>query len=215
MLMMKSKHLSHLSKDEMLNVLTHGLGLLIFAIGVPLLFLKHFTLAWTKFDIIGIGAFSLGLLLVYTSSTGYHYVTGSLKVKWRVFDHIAIYFLIGGSYTAYLLKYYNVPDGINLLIVQWALIFLGVIFKLFFTGKMNILSTVLYVALGWMVIPIIGPLSMSVPSEVIPWIVSGGISYSLGVGFYLWESYRYSHPIWHVFVLGGSLCHFFGLYIGS
>jgi len=211
--MMKSKYLSHLPTVEILNVSTHGFGLLIFLIGIPLLCIKYQLVGWTWYDALGIGAFGLGLILVYTSSTGYHYSSGTCKVKWRVFDHIAILFLIGGSYTAYLLKYYNVPEGITLLVIQWSLILLGVIFKLFFTGRYNLLSTLLYVALGWMVVPILGPLSKAVPTTISPWIIAGGLSYSIGVGFYLWESFRYSHPIWHVFVLGGSLSHFLGLYL--
>ncbi len=213
--MMKSKHLEHLPKDEVYNVLTHGFGLFIFLVGLPLLYLKYLSRSWTGIEMLGLSAFGLGLLAVYTSSTGYHYFTGSRKIKWRILDHIAIYYLIGGSYTAYLLRYYYVSDGVMLLIIQWSIILIGTILKLYFTGKFNLLSTLLYVILGWMVLPIVGSLSEAVPMDVSLWIVAGGVSYSIGVVFYLMERLPYHHPIWHLFVLGGSLCHFLGLYLGE
>jgi len=212
---MKSSHLKELPREEVLNVLTHGFGLVLFLIGVPLLYLKSLVGDWMVADLIGVSAFGIGLIMVYTTSTGYHYFRDLKKVKWRILDHIAIYFLIGGSYTAYILKYYNVPDGVNLLLIQWSIIGIGTILKLYYTGRFNLLSTTLYVALGWMVVPIQGPFTHVVPDHVMAWIIAGGVSYSVGVVFYLMDRYRYSHTIWHVFVLGGSLCHFLGLYLGE
>ncbi len=198
--------------EEKWNVATHGFGLVLSLIGIPmLLWIGNYLHNWSN-ELIGVSIFSLGLLMVYTSSTGYHYVTGSVKHKWRIFDHISIYILIGGTYAAYVLKYLDLSMGLQFLTVQWSIIFACIIFKVFYTGKFDLLSTLLYVVLGMMVIVIAKPLKESVPYEVVIWLVAGGLSYLVGVGFYLMEKYRFTHPIWHLFVLAGSTCHFIGLF---
>lgn len=208
----RTRLLSHLPIDEELNVLTSGLGFLLSLIGIPVLLLRYSYVDSNPKTLLGVGAFSLGLLMVYYSSTSYHYFTGQLKAKWRVFDHISIFFLIGGTYTAYILKYLgDSSTGINFLLVHWSIIAFGVIFKLFFTGRFEAFSVFLYLVLGWMVLYIITPARAVLPDDVGHWLIAGGLSYSIGVGFYLAERYKYAHPIWHLFVLGGSTFHFIGL----
>ena len=202
---------ARLPLDEKLNVATHGLGLVLSIIGIPIL-LWSADVYCSSNELIGVLIFSLGLVMVYTSSTGYHYVTGIVKHRWRIFDHISIYFLIGGTYAAYVLKHLDLSLACMFLAVQWAIIFASIIFKLFYTGKFDLLSTLLYVGLGLMVVTIVEPLMASVPYEVMIWLLVGGLSYLIGVVFYLLEKYRFAHPIWHLFVLGGSTCHFVGLF---
>jgi hemolysin III len=210
---MRDKHsFAQLPIDEKWNVATHGFGLLLSLIGIPVLLWFGNYLYSSSNELVGVSIFSLGLVMVYSSSTGYHYVTGSVKYNWRIFDHISIYFLIGGTYAAYILKYLDLSLGLKFLSVQWSIILACIIFKIFYTGKFDLLSTLLYVVIGLMVLGIAEPLVESVPYEVIIWLIAGGLSYIIGVGFYLMETYKFSHPIWHLFVLGGSTCHFIGLF---
>lgn len=203
--------MSHLPSEEILNVITHGIGALFSIIAVPVLLWGYGYLDSDWTDLLGVSMFCIGLLMVYCASTGYHFTLGMLKAKWRVFDHIAIFFLIGGTYTAYLLKYIEGSSAITFLLTQWAIIIIGILLKLFYTGKFEVVSTLLYVLLGWMAVLIIEPLRTSIPKEVISWLIAGGLSYSIGVVFYLFDHYKYAHTVWHVFVLGGSTFHFIGL----
>lgn len=124
-------------------------------------------------------------------------------------DHISIYFLIGGSYTPLVAKF--VPNSLQFLLILWVSIAIGVVFKLFFTGKYDFVSTLSYLALGWMALLIIEPLYHNAPEKVLLQIIAGGVSYSTGVIFYVWKRYMYHHAIWHLFVLVGSFFHFLAI----
>jgi hemolysin III len=196
------------SRRELANTLTHFAGLVIFLAMIPFLLIKGWqpdnrALFWT------LPVFAFGLMMVYSSSTLYHFATKpALKFKLRIWDHISIYFLIGGSYTPLVVKYLSPDYSSIFLLALWGLIAVGVIFKLFFTGKYDMISTLSYLALGWMALFIIKPIVANAPTEVLYLIVAGGLSYSIGVIFYKWKGLFYHHAIWHVFVLGGSLNHF-------
>ncbi len=198
-------------ENEYWNVLTHGLGLILFVIATSLLAILTPWSDW-GLDKLGLLLFFFGLLFVYTMSTLYHYAKLPYnKQRLRVLDHIAIYFLIGGSYSAYLLKYYAVPEGKWFLVLHWLIILIGTLFKLKYTGKYEFVSTALYLLLGWMILPIITNVIKAMPSVTFYWILAGGIAYSVGVYFYINEKRPINHAIWHCFVLLGSGCHFIGL----
>ena len=207
--------LKSLPRHELYNVLTHGLGFILSLIGIPFLFFK-INSSITPTELIGISAFSFGLLAVYLASTTYHLSTNPRsKELWRIVDHIAIYFLIGGSYTAYILKYYDQPDGWMFLGVHWLLIPIGILMKIFFTGRFEIVSLLLYLVLGWMAVLIVEALTANMAKDVWYLILCGGLSYTIGIVFYVWEPHPINHAIWHIFVLGGSIFHFFGLIVAN
>ena len=121
---------------------------------------------------------------------------------------MSIYFLIAGTYTPFLLNYMMNATGITMLVVLWSLTFLGIFFKLFFTGRFNFISTLIYVGMGWILLFSGKQFFQAIPWPVLTMIIIGGVLYSLGVIFYLWEKLYYHHVIWHLFVLAAAICHY-------
>jgi hemolysin III len=203
----RADHLIDL-RDEIASALTHGLGALLALAGSAVLI----TLAAIHGDGWQLGAsivFGVTLLLLYTASTLYHAIQHPVaKGRLKVFDHCAIYLLIAGTYTPFTLIGLRGPWGWGLFIAIWTLAFAGVVFKLFYTGRFKLLSTIIYIAMGWLVVVAIKPLLTSVDLVTLGWMLAGGLFYTLGTFFYHRESIRYSHAIWHLFVIGGSVCHF-------
>ena len=153
--------------------------------------------------------FGLTAILLYTASTLYHAHTNpQFKARLKVFDHISIYFLIAGTYTPVTLVAMRGNWGWAIFAVVWGLALAGTVFKLFFTGRFPVISTVLYIAMGWMAAVAVVPLIQSVPGRTLGWLLAGGLFYTLGVGFYAWRRLPFNHAIWHLFVLGGTACHF-------
>ncbi len=195
-------------RDELASALTHGLGALAALAGGAVLI----TLAALYGDAWQLGAsivFGFSLLLLYVASTLYHAIQHPvLKGRLKVFDHCAIYVLIAGTYTPFTLIGLRGPWGWGLFIAIWSLALAGVVFKLFYTGRFKLLSTAIYIAMGWLVLVAIKPMLNSLDAWTLGWLLAGGLSYTLGTYFYHRESIRYSHAIWHLFVIGGSVCHF-------
>jgi len=193
-------------------MLSHGFGLLLYVILTPLLIYDSLN-SGNNLYALGTIIFSISLLMVYISSTWYHssYDVQQRK-KLRIFDHISIYFLIAGSYTPFLLTHFQDETGYNMLAVIWSMVFVGSVFKLFFTHKYNMISTLAYVIMGWQAIFIINPIIDRFPENALTAVVVGGIAYSIGVIFYLWERLKYNHLIWHLFVLIGSTAHLIAVY---
>ncbi len=180
-------------------------------VGVPLLILWTVEVGQAK-HIWGVSIFSVTLTLLYAFSTLYHAVRKpETKELFHVLDHVGIYLLIAGSYTPYLLWFLDGAKGWSFLALIWGIAFVGSFFKLFFTGKFRIVSTIAYVAMGWMIIFFGEPIFANISTESLIWLVAGGLSYTLGVIFFLWKKLRFSHAIWHVFVLAGSVSHFVSL----
>jgi hemolysin III len=199
-------------RKELANTITHGLGLLVFLIAIPVLLFKGYQLGRPGL-LLGAGLFSLGLIKVYSFSTLYHAARNeTLKHRFRIMDHISIYWLIAGSYTPFVIKYVPHGTAIIFLACMWGTVSLGTIAKLFFTGKYDNISTVAYVLLGWMAVFIFEYI-LAIPSIILFLIAAGGFSYSFGVIFYAWKRYRYHHAVWHVCVLCGSICHFLGVFL--
>ena len=195
-------------RDEIASALTHGLGAVAALAGGAVLI----TLAAIHGDGWQLGAsivFGVSLLLLYVASTLYHSIQHPVaKGRLKVFDHCAIYVLIAGTYTPFTLIGLRGPWGWGLFTAIWTLALAGVVFKLFYTGRFKLLSTAIYIAMGWLVMVAIKPMWKSLDAWTLGWLLAGGLSYTLGTYFYHRESIRYSHAIWHLFVIGGSVCHF-------
>lgn len=194
-------------EEEKWNMISHGIGLLLFILCTPYLVYR----ASQNLDlsgVVGVGLFCFSLIMLYSASTFYHSVyREKLRARLRVFDHVSIYFLIAGSYSPFVLAVINTDEGYMVLMTLWTMTFVGSILKLFYTHRFNLLSTLIYLFMGWMAIFIIEPITQLVPPYSLIWIMVGGAFYTLGVVFYLWDRLKYNHVIWHFFVLGGSISH--------
>jgi len=198
--------------EEFLNVVTHAAGLLLAIGGTVYLLVQIFlkTLHWSL--VTGGLAFGVSLILVYLTSTLYHAANKPhLRRLFNTLDHIAIYFLIAGTYTPFILLFVPTFSGYGVLIGLWSVALVGLVYKIFATGKHKFISTMLYLAMGWASLIIIRPMISLVPGEILTWIVAGGICYTLGVVFYLAKRMPYHHAVWHLWVLAGSICHYLGV----
>jgi len=197
-----------LQNEEFWNVITHFIGLIFFIIGTPLLFYYNNNLS--DYSIIAISLFSFGLLFVYLSSTVYHYVTNiKLKEKLRTIDHISIFYLILGSYAPVCLITLYDYSGNTIFINVLILAIIGTLFKAFYIGKYENISLGFYLLMGWLIIVDIKTLFDLIEFKAKILLVASGLSYTLGTYFYASNRIKYSHTIWHLFVLAGSLLHFF------
>jgi hemolysin III len=198
--------------EEVANMISHGIGWLLMVIASPFLLYKAYY-SDLKYAFISCLIYSFCAIMVYTSSTLYHSAYKlSLRRKMRIFDHISIYFLIAGSYTPFVLIYLRTEKGFIVLAVLWGMTLIGSIFKLFFTHKFKILSTLAYLVMGWMAIFIYEPLSIVIPLDAMLYIKVGGAFYTTGIIFYLWKPLKQNHFIWHLFVLAGGVAHFLSVY---
>jgi hemolysin III len=197
-----------LARDEVANVLTHGAGAVAsLAGGVVLVTLA--ALGGDAWKVVASAVFGTTLVLLYTASTLYHAARSPVaRARLKVLDHCAIYLLIAGSYTPFTLIGLRGGWGWSLFGVIWGLAVAGTVFKLFFTGRFPRLSTTIYVAMGWLVLVAIGPMVQRLPATTLAWLVAGGVTYTVGTLFYHNRRIPYAHAIWHLFVIGGSACHF-------
>jgi len=194
--------------EERLNILSHATGLVLSVIGTVLLVVRAAQLG-TTLHIVSFAIFGASLILLYLSSTVYHSTTlPSRRAKLRTVDHAAIYILIAGSYTPFALVILPGKIGWTLFGVSWGLAVAGIVLKLFYTGRFNHLSTLMYVFMGWLIIFAIKPLMIAFPGTGLMLLFSGGISYTVGAIAYSFSKLPFGHAIFHFFVLGGSVCHF-------
>ena len=194
-------------REELVNALTHGTGVVAAVAGAAVLLVLAAQTA-DPWRIVGTAVFGLTLILLYTASTVYHSVRGpALKARLQVLDHAAIYLLIAGTYTPFTLVALRGGWGWSLFGVIWGLAVAGVIFKLFFTGRFNRLSTLVYIAMGWLVLIAIVPMLQALPVAALVWLAVGGVAYTAGTLFYHNQRIPYAHAVWHLFVLAGSVCH--------
>ena len=194
--------------EEFWNVLTHFLGFVLSIIGIPFLF--YFDNEITPLSSISLILFSIGLLLVYSSSSIYHFILNpKLKKRLQILDHISIYYLILGSYAPVCLVTLYKYSGTNIFIAVLILTLVGTLKKLFLTGKYQFMSLLLYLAMGWLIIFDINSLFKLIDFNAKLLLILGGISYTFGVIFYVLGKIKYFHSIWHLFVLIGSGFHYF------
>jgi len=198
-------------KQEIVNSLIHGVGILFGISGLPVL-TGIATAHGNTAGVIGSGIYGFCFLLLFTASTIYHITQEpALKRVFKIFDHISIYFLIAGTYTPFLLVYMNNAFGITLLSVLWGLTALGIFFKTWFTGRFEIISTIIYVLMGRIMVVGGRRFFDHLPADVLVFICAGGGLYSIGVFFYLGDKYTYTHAVWHVLVLAAAICHYVGV----
>ncbi len=209
---MTSAYPSHYTRgEELANAITHGLGLLLALVGLPVLVLSSLSRG-DALTVAGMSVFGAALVAVYASSTLYHAVPPSrTKQVLQVVDHVAIYLLIAGTYTPFSLGVLRGLWGWMLLGAIWTLAALGIVFKVAFRTRFRRLSTAFYVAMGWTAILVIRPLALAMDSAGFWLLVGGGLCYTAGVLFYVRSSPRYMHAVWHGFVMAGSACHFFSV----
>jgi hemolysin III len=203
------RHPSH--AEEIANCVTHGVGLVASLVGLPVLVITAAGRA-DAMHVIGCSVFAATLIALYAASTIYHGLQPSrTKHLFRLVDHVAIYLLIAGTYTPFTLGVLRGAWGWTLFGLVWSLAAIGIVFKTVLGFRYPRGSTVFYVLMGWVAVVAIEPITTHMPAAGIAWLVAGGLSYTAGVVFFAWEELRHSHAVWHCFVLGGSVCHFFAV----
>jgi hemolysin III len=195
-------------QQELVNSIIHGFGIIFGIVSVPILIALAIKSNNTP-GVIGAAIYGFCFLQLFTFSTLYHgFQQAQVKRVLEILDHISIYFLIAGTYTPFLLIYMDNAFGITLLTILWGLTAIGIVFKIFFTGRWNILSTIIYIAMGCIMVVGGRTFFINIPYDVMTMIWIGGGLYLLGVIFYLWEKYPYNHAVWHFFVLAAAVCHY-------
>jgi hemolysin III len=198
--------------EELANALTHGFGALLSVVGLVVLVTSP-ALRGDGWKLTSTAIFGASLVLLYTTSTLYHSLRGTERKRLlRKFDHAAIFLLIAGTYTPFLLVNLRGAWGWSLFGVIWGLAIAGVVLKFWLAGRFKLGSTLLYLGMGWLVLIAARPMVQTVPSAGLWLLLAGGLCYSVGTVFYLWKRLPYHHAIWHLFVLGGSVCHFFAVW---
>lgn len=200
---------SYSTTEEWLNAISHGLGLIFAVVGLVYLLLRSDSvLAVTSSAIYG-----STLTIMFLASTIYHGVTNQHLKSWlKLVDHSAIYLLIAGTYTPFLLLSIGGWVGWTSIAVIWSIALFGVIFKCFARHRFPKVSVITYLVMGWLAIVLIYPLYQSVPGSGFTLLVAGGVCFSVGVLFYVAKKVKFTHAIWHVFVIAGCACHYFSIY---
>jgi hemolysin III len=205
--MVQKRELSH--REEVANSVSHGIGTAL-AIAALIILLVLAVPGKKTVNIVGFSIYGATLILLYLASTLYHsFSPGRIKDILRVFDHASIFLLIAGTYTPITLIALRGVLGWTLFGVVWGIALLGIVFKIFWIQRFALFSTILYALMGWMIVFAIKPLLAAMSPASLTFLLAGGLAYSVGIVFYLWKSLKYSHMIWHIFVLAGSVCHFF------
>jgi len=210
---MQIKNSNKQIKKELVNSIVHGFGIIFGIVSIPIL-IAFAIKSDNNAGIIGAAIYGFCFLQLFTFSTLYHgFQHAQAKRILEILDHISIYFLIAGTYTPLLLMYMRNSFGIKLLSILWGLTALGIVYNIFFTGKWKVLSTLIYIAMGCIMIVGGRIFFESIPNNILTMILIGCALYLIGVIFYLWNKYTYSHAVWHFFVLAGAVCHYVAILI--
>jgi hemolysin III len=197
--------------EEFASAATHAAGIALSLIGGVLLFLRARD-AGGFWMAAGTVIYSVSMLTLYTASTLYHLANGPLAKRLaRLIDHVSIYFLIAGTYTPIGLRI-GAPEGVHIIRLVWGLAAAGILVTVLFWGRMKVLHVLTYIGLGWVIVFFWEPLWRTTKHAFIPWAVAGGLAYTLGTLVYAVKKVPYAHALWHLFVLAGSICFFFGIY---
>lgn len=200
------------SKEEKLNVISHALGLVLSIVALILLVIHASNYGDAK-HIISFSIYGASLIVLYAASTFYHASKNpKLRTKLNIFDHAAIYILIAGTYTPFTLLVLKGWVGWTIFGISWGLALVGVVLKLFYTGRYDKISTFAYVFMGWLIVFAVKPLVQNFSSEGLFWLAAGGIFYTIGAVLYSITRLKYNHAIFHIFVLLGSFSHFIAVY---
>ena len=198
--------------EEKINIISHAIGFILSIVALVLL-VTHANLQGDVWHIVSFSIFGASLIILYATSTFYHSAKKSeLRNRLKIIDHASIYVLIAGTYTPFTLVTLNGTTGWVIFGTSWGLALTGIILKLFFTGKYNLISTIMYVLMGWVIVFAIKPLINNLPLEGLLWLFAGGISYTIGAILYSIKKIKFSHAIFHMFVLIGSFCHFMSVF---
>ena len=198
--------------EERINITSHAVGLALSIVATVLL-VRHASLFGNAWHVVSFSIFGASLMALYSASTAYHSTKDPLlRNRLRVIDHATIYVLIAGTYTPFTLVTLNGTVGWVIFGVSWGMALSGIILKLFFTGKYNLVSTLMYVLMGWIIVFAIKPLVTNLSSEGLFWLIAGGLAYTFGAIIYSIKKIKFNHAIFHLFVLMGSACHFVSVY---
>jgi len=198
--------------EEKINIISHAIGLLLSIVALVLLVARA-SLHGSVWQIVSFAIFGVSLITLYAASTSYHAAKKSaLRKRLKIFDHASIYILIAGTYTPFTLVTLKGTIGWVIFGISWGLALTGIILKLFFTGKYDLISTMMYVLMGWIIVFAIKPLINNLPVDGLIWLIAGGISYTIGALTYSIPKIKFNHAIFHMFVLMGSFCHFMSLF---
>ncbi|QUJ67523.1 hemolysin III family protein [Photobacterium sp. GJ3] len=200
--------------EEVANSLSHGAGMIFGIVALVMLLMRAVEVNADALSIASLSIYGASMILLYLASTLYHAIPfdGAKRVL-KTLDHCAIYLLIAGTYTPFLLITLRTPLAVTLMAVIWTVALLGIIFKVAFVYRFKRLSLVIYLAMGWLSLVAVYPLAMAMSTAGLVLLAAGGVVYSLGVVFYVNQQIPYNHAIWHLFVLGGTVCHFLAIYL--
>ena len=202
---------SYTKSEQIASAVTHGIGALLSVAGLCVLVVLA-AIARDPWRIVSFSIYGATLTILMLSSTLYHSIPNLKVQRWlRVFDHISIFLLIAGTYTPFTLVSMRGPWGWSIFGVIWGLAIFGAILKIFFTGRFEVFSLVLYALMGWLVVIAFKPFMASMPPGGLWLTAAGGLTYTVGIVFYAVEKIKYNHAIWHLFVLAGAACHFFAI----
>lgn len=200
--------------EEVANSISHGIGFIFGIVGLVLLLSQAIASQATALAITSYSLYGGSMILLFLASTLYHAIPHPPAKFWlKKLDHCAIYLLIAGTYTPFLLVGLKSPLAHGLMVVIWSLALAGILFKLLFIHRFEALSVTTYLLMGWLSLVVIYQLAMKLPAGGVWLLAAGGVIYSLGVIFYVSKRIPYNHAIWHAFVLGGSICHFLAIYL--
>lgn len=198
--------------EEKLNIVSHGIGVILGVIALVFL-VVHAMKNGETVHMVSFTIYGFSIIILYLASTLYHKATKPLlRNRLRIFDHAAIYILIAGTYTPFALITLKGTTGWIIFGTVWAFAAVGITLKLFFTGKFDKLSTLMYVFMGWIIVFAIKPLIANLSYEGLFWLMAGGVAYTIGAILYSIRKLPFNHAIFHVFVLIGSICHFISVY---
>lgn len=197
------------NKEELINALSHGVGLIFALVGLVYLLIR----SDSAISVTSSAIYGSSLVVMFLASTLYHSVTGQqIKQFFKVVDHSAIYLLIAGTYTPFLAISIAGWIGWTSIIVIWSIALFGVIFKIFAKHRFPKVSVITYLVMGWLAVLLIYPLYRAVPGMGLMLLIAGGLCFSIGVLFYVKKQVKFTHAIWHFFVIGGCTCHYFSIY---
>lgn len=199
--------------EERINVYSHVFGAVLGLIGLILLIIKSFG-DYNLQSSISFVIFGVSIITLFLASASYHNTEDlKLRFKRKILDHSAIYVLIAGTYTPFALGAIGGKTGWIIFAISWTLATIGICLKIFFTGKFNLVSTLMYVLMGWMIMFFIKPLTQVISDAGFYWLLVGGILYTVGAIAYSIKKIKMNHAIFHLFVLGGTICHFMSVYL--
>ena len=198
--------------EELANFISHAAGGVLSVAALVILIIRAVSMGSTL-DIVSFTIFGAALVLMYTTSSIFHALKwNKAKEIFEILDHSVIYVLIASTYTPFLLIVVGGKEGITLLVIEWLICILGIVFKSFFVQKFVVFSTLLYIIMGWLVVFVWYDLLANISNLSLVFLILGGLFYTIGTLFYMWRLFKYHHLVWHIFVIFGSIAHFFSVY---